>query len=122
MQLARMLWERKLCGLKPNLPALVKPLLRRCVLLLRRCVLLLRQCVLLPLQPAKYQQPKLPLHLELTRWNPQLPTALAVRPYKVPHRFDMRCRQVAPRADLQQTFPHALLLQENIFLLQKFDI
>ena len=108
MQLARMLWERKLCGLKPNLPASVKPLLR--------------QCVLLPLQPSKYQQPKLPLHLELTRWNPQLPTALAVRPYKVPHRFDMRCRQVAPRADLQQTFPHALLLQENIFLLQKFDI
>ena len=115
MQLARMLWERKLCGLKPNLPAPVKPQLRRCVLLLRRCVLL-------PLQPSKYQQPKLPLHLELTRWNPQLPTALAVRPYKVPHRFDMRCRQVAPRADLQQTFPHALLLQENIFLLQKFDI
>ena len=108
MQLARMRWERKLCGLKPNLPALVK--------------LLLRRCVLLPLQPSKYQQPKLPLHLELTRWNPQLPTALAVRPYKVPHRFDMRCRQVAPRADLQQTFPHALLLQENIFLLQKFDI
>ena len=108
MQLARMLWERKLCDLKPNLPALVK--------------LLLRRCVLLPLQPSKYQQPKLPLHLELTRWNPQLPTALAVRPYKVPHRFDMRCRQVAPRADLQQTFPHALLLQENIFLLQKFDI
>ena len=122
MQLARMLWERKLCGLKPNLPAPVKPLLQRCVLLLRRCVLLLRRCVLLPLQPSKYQQPKLPLHLELTRWNPQLPTALAVRPYKVPHRFDMRCRQVAPRADLQQTFPHALLLQENIFLLQKFDI
>ena len=108
MQLARMLWERKLCGLKPNLPAPVK--------------LLLRRCVLLPLQPSKYQQPKLPLHLELTSWNPQLPTALAVRPYKVPHRFDMRCRQVAPCADLQQTFTHALLLQENIFLLQKFDI
>ena len=115
MQLAGMLWKRKLWGLKPNLPTPVK-------LLLRQCILLLRQCVLLPLQPAKYQQPELPLHLELTRRNPQLPTALAVRPYKVPHRFDMRCRQVTSRADLQQTFPHALLLQENIFLLQKFDI
>ena len=108
MQLAGMLWKRKLWGLKPNLPTPVK--------------LLLRRCVLLPLQPAKYQQPELPLHLELTRWNPQLPTALAVRPYKVPHRFDMRCRQVTSRANLQQTFPHALLLQEHIFLLQKLDI
>ena len=122
MQLARMLWERKLWGLKSNLPTPVKPLLQRRVLLLRRCVLLLRRCVLLPLQPAKYQQSELPLHLELTRRNPQLPTALAVRPYKVPHRFDMRCRQVTSRADFQQTFPHALLLQEHIFLLQKIDI